>query len=262
MGGISDDGRTIGISASYGFRLKANTRIVFGTTPRTLTLAGANTANNTIASVISNSTKGGVVNLEKTGDGTWVVSGANSYTGTTSVADGTLLVNGAHTGGGAYTVAACATLGGTGSTSGALTVSGVVNPGTAGAGTLTVNGNGTFVGGSTALFQIGGATAGQFDKLSLTGTLAAGGTLDVDLINGFTPTAGNSFDMLDFTTATGAFALSLPALGGGLSWNTSQLLTTGTISVAAAIASVPEPGAAALALLGGGALAVRARRRR
>ena len=262
VGGISDDGRTIGISASYGFRLKSNTRIVFGTTPRTLTLAGANAASNTIASVISNSTKGGVVNLEKTGDGTWVVSGANTYTGTTSVAEGTLLVNGTHTGGGAYTVAAGATLGGTGSTSGALTVSGIVNPGTAGAGTLTVNGNGTFVSGSTALFQIGGATAGQFDKLSLTGTLAAGGTLDVDLINGFTPTAGNSFDILDFTTATGAFSLSLPALGGRLSWNTSQLLTTGTISVAAAIASVPEPGAAALALLGAGALAMRARRRR
>lgn len=262
VGGISDDGRTIGITGSYGFRLKANTNIVFGTTPRTLTLAGANAASNTIASVISNSTKGGVVNLEKTGDGTWVVSGANTYTGATSVADGTLLVNGAHTGGGAYAVAAGATLGGSGSTSGALTVNGVVNPGTAGAGTLTVNGNGTFVGGSTALFQIGGATAGQFDKLSLTGTLTAGGTLDVDLINGFTPTAGNSFDILDFTTATGAFSLSLPSLGGGLSWNTSQLLTTGTISVAAAIASVPEPGAAALAVLGGGALVVRARRRR
>jgi hypothetical protein len=112
------------------------------------------------------------------------------------------------------------------------------------------------------LFQLGGTTAGQFDKLSLSGTLAAGGTLDIDLINGFTPTAGNSFDILDFTTATGAFALSLPALGGGLSWNTSQLLTTGTISVAAAIASVPEPAGAALALLGGGALAARTRRRR
>ena len=262
VGGISDDGRTIGISGSYGFRLKANTNIVFGTTPRTLTLAGVNTASNTIASVISNSTKGGVVNLEKTGDGTWVVSGANTYTGTTSVADGTLLVNGAHTGGGAYSVAAGATLGGTGSTSGALTVNGVVNPGTAGAGTLAVNGNGTFNSGSTALFQLGGTAAGQFDQLNLSGTLAAGGTLDVDLISGFAPSAGNSFDILDFTTATGAFTLSLPSLGGGLSWNTSQLLTTGTISVAAAIAAVPEPGAAALALLGGGALAVRVRRRR
>ena len=259
--GVSDDGRTIGISASYGFRLKANTRIVFGATPRTLTLAGANTANNTIASVISNSTKGGIVNLEKTGDGTWMVSGANTYTGTTSVADGTLLVNGTHTGGGAYTVAAGATLGGTGSTSGALTVNGVVNPGTTGAGTLTVNGNGTFANGSTALFQLGGTTVGQFDKLSLTGTLAAGGTLDIDLINGFTPTAGNSFDLLDFTTASGTFALSLPTLGGGLSWNTSQLLTTGTISVAAAIGAVPEPAGAALALLGAAALIARARRR-
>ena len=155
-----------------------------------------------------------------------------------------------------------ATLGGTGSTSGNLTVSGIVNPGTAGAGTLTVNGNGVFNAGSTALFKLGGTAARQFDKLSLSGTLGAGGLLDIDLINGFTPSAGNSFDILDFTTATGTFTLSLPALGGGLSWNTSQLLTTGTISVAAAIAAVPEPGAAALALAAGGALVVRGRRRR
>jgi fibronectin-binding autotransporter adhesin len=260
--GISDDGRTIGISASYGFRLKANTRLVFGTTPRTLKLTGSNAANNTLASAIANSTKGGVVNLEKSGSGTWVVSGANTYTGTTTVSAGTLLVNGTHVGGGAYSVAAGATLGGTGSTSGALTVSGFVSPGANSAGTLTVNGSGTFNTGSTALFELGGVGAGQFDRLVFSGALAAGGTLGVNLINGFSPTAGNSFDILDFTTATGAFSLSLPALGGGLSWNTSQLLTTGTISVAAAIAAVPEPGAAALALLGGGALALRGRRRK
>jgi autotransporter-associated beta strand protein len=260
--GISDDGRTIGLNGSYGFRLKQDTRIEFGTTPRTLTLAGTNMANNTLASAISNSTKGGVVNLEKTGGGVWVVSGANSYTGTTTVADGTLLVNGVHAGGGAYTVAAGATLGGTGTTSGNLTVNGVVNPGTTGAGTLTVSGNGAFNAGSTALFQLGGTAVGQFDKLAFSGTLAAGGVLDVDLINGFTPSAGNAFDILDFTSATGSFTLNLPALGGGLSWNTSQLLTTGTISVAAALAAVPEPGAAALALAAGGALAMCGRRRR
>lgn len=260
--GISDDGKTLGISGSYGFRLKANTKIVFGTAPRTLTLAGENTGANTIASAITNSSKGSIVGVEKTGDGTWVLSGANTYTGTTLVSDGTLLVNGAHTGGGAYTVAVGATLGGTGATSGALTVNGVVNPGVAGGGTLTVNGNATFNNGSTVLFQIGGTAAGQFDKLSLTGTLAAGGTFDVDLINGFVPAVGNSFDLFDFTTATGSFSLSLPALGAGKSWNTTQLLTTGTISIAAAIAAVPEPATAALAAVGGVALVVGRRRRR
>ena len=71
--------------------------------------------------------------------------------------------------------------------------------------------------------------------------------------------------LLLFGMALGPSGLGLvqpAALGGGLSWNTSQLLTTGTISVAGAIASVPEPAAATLALLGGGALALRVRRRR
>jgi autotransporter-associated beta strand protein len=257
--GVSDDGTTLGISQSYGFHLKANTRIVFGTVPRTLTLAGANAGNNTIASVISNSDKGGVVNIAKTGAGRWVLTGNNTYTGTTTVSAGTLLINGANSGGGAVSVAAGATLGGTGSITGALTVNGTVAPG-AGAGALTVTGAATFNGGSTALFEIGGTSAGQFDELNLSGILNAGGTLSVALINGFVPAVGNSFDILDFASAAGSFSLSLPNLGAGKAWNTSTLLTNGTISVAAALAAVPEPASAALAL--GAILALRTRRGR
>ena len=246
--GVSDDGTTLGIDKSYGFRLKANTRIVFGTVARTLTLSGSNTGSNTMASLITNSDKGGAVNIEKTGDGTWVLTGDNPYTGATSVSDGTLLINGTQTGGGAYTVATGATVGGGGTLDGALTASGVVSPGAVGAaGTLLVTGGAAFNSGSTALFQLGGTAANQFDQLNLTGALSAGGTLDIDLIGGFNPSVGNSFDILDFTTATGTFALSLPALSGGLSWNTSNLLTTGTITVATNLAAIPEPGAFALA---------------
>jgi fibronectin-binding autotransporter adhesin len=257
--GVSDDGTTLGIDKSYGFRLKANTRIVFGTVPRTLTLGGSNTGANTVASLISNSDKGGVVNIEKTGDGAWVLSGNNTYTGTTTVSDGTLLVNGTQTGGGAYSVAAGATLGGSGTLGGSLTAGGVVSPGAeVGAGVLSVTGGASFAAGSTALFQLGGAAANQFDQLNLTGALAAGGTLDIDLIGGFSPAAGNTFDILDFTTATGSFTLSLPALTGGLAWNTSGLLTTGTIGVVSALVAIPEPGSLVLAA---GALAAFAVRR-
>jgi T5SS/PEP-CTERM-associated repeat protein len=84
--------------------------------------------------------------------------------------------------------------------------------------------------------EIGGITAGsQHDKLSIAGDLAFDGALEVALINGFTPTAGQSFNILDWLgTRTGTFSsLELPALTG-LAWDTSQLYTDGVLAVAAA----------------------------
>jgi hypothetical protein len=67
----------------------------------------------------------------------------------------------------------------------------------------------------------------------------------VTLINGFVPQDGDEFDIMDFAGLSGEFStLSLPALGGGLSWDTSDLYTSGTILVA------PEPASAAMLLAG------------
>jgi hypothetical protein len=64
--------------------------------------------------------------------------------------------------------------------------------------------------------------------------LSLGGRLEVSLIEGFTPAAGNSFDILDWGTLSGTFStIVLPTLSG-LAWNTSQLYTTGVLSLAAA----------------------------
>lgn len=57
---------------------------------KTLFLGGSNTDANEIASAIP--AAGGTVNLNKHGAGTWVLSGANLYTGITTVAGGTLQV--------------------------------------------------------------------------------------------------------------------------------------------------------------------------
>jgi hypothetical protein len=164
------------------------------------------------------------------------------------VSAGTLIVNGVQSGGGATTVNSGGTLGGGGQTPGNLAVNsgGTVDPGAVGAlaGVLAVNGNATL--GGTTLIEIGGTGAAQFDQLNMTGTLTAGGVFDVDFISGYVPTSGHSFDVFDFTTASGAFSLSLPALGGGLSWNTSSLLTTGTLSIGGPITAVPEPATATL----------------
>jgi len=71
-------------------------------------------------------------------------------------------------------------------------------------------------------------------------------TLKVVLKDGFIPAVGDRFKLLSFKSLTGTFgAVAMPALPVGLSWNTDELYTTGTISVAATPPpSPPEPPAA------------------
>ena len=58
---------------------------------RTLTLGGTNTDANTIAGTITNNSgAGAVVNLTKAGNGRWILSGTNKYSGSTSVTGGIL----------------------------------------------------------------------------------------------------------------------------------------------------------------------------
>jgi autotransporter-associated beta strand protein len=82
------------------------------------------------------------------------------------------------------------------------------------------------------ILALGGTSRGdQYDAIEASGALTLGGTLVVTL-NNFMPAAGNSFDILDWGSLNGTFSsVQLPALAGGLTWNTSQLYTTGTISV-------------------------------
>jgi fibronectin-binding autotransporter adhesin len=92
---------------------------------------------------------------------------------------------------------------------------------------------------STLIMELGGTTAGSgYDQIQSSGALAFDGTLQVSLINGFTPTAGQSFNLFDWASASGAFAaMQLPTLSGGLVWNTSQLYTNGVLSVV--VAAIP-----------------------
>jgi pectate lyase len=93
--------------------------------------------------------------------------------------------------------------------------------------------------------ELGGTGAGQFDRIVVDGALAAGGLLDVRLIDGFAPAAGDQFDLFDFATANGDFTLVLPVLADGLVWDSSKLLSTGVLAVA-----VPEPATLALLVFG------------
>ncbi len=100
---------------------------------------------------------------------------------------------------------------------------------------------------SSLIMELAGTTPGSgYDQLDISGQATLNGALDVELLDGFMPSAGQSFDILSGPT-TGVFSqISLPALNNGLHWNTSNLYASGTISV------VPEP--STLALLGAGVL--------
>lgn len=62
---------------------------------RVLTLNGTNTGDNTIGSIVGDSGTGAnITSITKSGAGTWVLSGENTYTGTTTVNQGVLKVTG------------------------------------------------------------------------------------------------------------------------------------------------------------------------
>jgi fibronectin-binding autotransporter adhesin len=69
-----------------------NTQDTAATSPRSLTLSGTNTNANTISAVIRDNSPSGGVSVVKSGSGTWLLSGTNTYTGTTTISQGALAV--------------------------------------------------------------------------------------------------------------------------------------------------------------------------
>ena len=118
---------------------------------------------------------------------------------------------------------------GNGTLLGDVTNFGLVSPGTS---TGALHLDGAYLQADNGVLRIELASTLSFDQLLVTGMASLAGTLDVALLGGFTPTAGQSFDIIDWGSLDGTFsALNLPVLSGGLSWNTSQLYTMGALSV-------------------------------
>ena len=169
--------------------------------------------------------------IVKNGAGTQTLSGVNTYTGGTVVNGGKLVVNGSIAG--AVNVNNNATLGGSGNVAGLVTVAsgGALSPGNS-PGVLTV-GSLALQSGAQTDIELGGNTRGSlYDAVVSNGTATLNGALNVALINNFKPVAGAAFDILDWGTLTGTFSsIALQPLTGGVAWDTSQLYTTGVLSV-------------------------------
>lgn len=80
-------------AATLSFTASSSTNFFLDSGSRTLTLTGSNTGDNTFAMAIGQA--GGTTSVVKDGAGKWILSGANTYTGSTTVNGGTLSLSSA-----------------------------------------------------------------------------------------------------------------------------------------------------------------------
>ena len=167
---------TLDASGSGAINFTNTASPAYGTTAqtRTLNLTGTNTGNNTLAANIGNNSSG-AVSLAKSGAGTWVLSGASTYTGNTTVSAGTLAVTGS-LGATAVSVNSAATLAGNGN----------------------IGGNVTINSGAHHALAVAATAAAQVTR-AITGTLTMTGSI-LDLSAATTPAAG-TYVLATATTA-------------------------------------------------------------
>ena len=234
--------------------------------------------------------------IEKDNTGTLTLTGANTYSGDTTVSNGTLAIDGTHTGGAQYTVNAGGTLAGSGSFDAIVEVNGVISPGnspgTMATGTQTWNNGGSYLWEINATADAGGSQGSDpgWDWMDITGTLelgslsAGGYTIDIDswaggglgealgfdtfAIDGYESPFDVDYSFIIASTSAGingfdANLFTLDSSGfsnsnplAGWHW---EIIESGNDLVLQAYA-VPEPSSTALLGLGGLALMLRRKR--
>ncbi len=147
-------------------------------TAQTVTLTSS-TGSTTLGSAITDSGENGVIvsSLVKTGAGTMVLSGANTYTGTTTVSEGALAINGSTSTGDVTVTGSGTRLMGTGTIGGDTTIGeGAIHAPGNSVGIETFTGDLTYSSGSIFEWEMattpGTTTRGtDYDAVNVTGTL-------------------------------------------------------------------------------------------
>jgi len=176
---------------------------------------------------------GGTLNSQGTTVGNGRVFAVGNGTGAATLR----LLAGTHVFSNNLVIASNALLTGNGTVIAGVTNAGTIAPG-ASAGVISIAGPLVLTNGSTLHFELGGTTAGtQYDQLNISNTITHAGTVNVQLINGFTPSGGQVFQLINAPSRLGGFAgVNLPALPVGLSW-TNRLAADGSIAVLGQAAS-------------------------
>ena len=247
----------------------------------TLTLTGSNTGPNTISGVLADNGAGQLA-ITKSGGGLWILSGANTYSGRTTISGGTLKFNinsGTPTisAGATATVASGATLELAGSVSALGSAGGnrtqILNNSTALG--LVVSGTNQVVGGidGTGNVQVNAGSNLTADHI-IQNALIIGGTagnpgfvtIDVSdadgnpLIGGFS-LAGSLASIGPFGAGIGSAGL-FDGAASNVASSAGSEFATGNLSAGTGSAAVPEPSTPALAGCGLAVAAVVSLRRR
>ena len=234
-----------------------------------LTLTGSNLGNNIISGSFSDNSAINTLSVVKSGAGTWIMAGNNTYTGTTSVTEGKLYINGRTSTGSAVNVNG-GLLGGNGTIGGSVTVNSgaTIAGGVNGVGTLTLSSSLTLSDNSTFSAGIGGATAGsQYSQVLVAGAVTLSGTNNLDLTLSYTPSDQQLFFLIvgatGFTgtfdsvngvattlTEGSTFSLADQQFMIGYTGNSSAGTFTGGNDLVLQASAVPEPSTWALMVLG------------
>ena len=213
----------------------------------TWSIGSANT-DETFAGKINNwscsgSGHSGTVSINKVGTGLWRLTGSNDYKGYTNVKAGTLVVNGTNSGTGPVAVSKDATLKGKGTIaarvsllSGATVCAGdtLIN-----SSVLKLNGGLTANSGSIIEFPLKSQDGmNTSNRIKVTGAFTINdATLSLDISNATSIQDGTQFTLFDLSAANvsgSGFANIVPEVPSeNQVWDTSNLLTTGIISVKA-----------------------------
>ena len=256
----------------------------------TLTIGNSNNGSGNYQGVIAdnNGASAGTIALIKTGSGTITLSGANSYTGATTVnGGGALFINGNQSAAtGAVTVnGSGTTLGGSGTIGGSVTISSGsgtnnnLSPGATGQGSVAKLSTGALTLNMATNFNIDITGAGgignagiTYDQLGVTGTVNLGGVLASNLVlnvSGLTQSnIGEKFFILlndgtDLVSGTFAQGATITSGADVFTINYADNGDSGTLGndISLTLIAVPEPSTwigAALALV---AIGITQRRR-
>jgi len=136
-------------------------------------------------------------------------------------------------------------------TGGTIQPGGLTTPGT-----LTINGN---FSQSTAMFnELIGNTGNGLLFISGTSNLGPGSQLNIDLLGGFTPFAGETFTLMDYSSGFGTFA-NAPSSGfqmDGFNWTIAYNANDIVLDAGSPISGAPTPEPSSLLLMSAGLAAL------